>query len=245
MAQVLQVRNQTISTEKVVTLLANYQMLPQFLYEVIVDQAITPFTCTSEEKVNARQQFYEKYQIASESERREWLELYEMTQEELEALTTRELRIEKFKRASWGYKIGSYFLSRKPSLDKVIYSLIRTKDMGLANELYFRIWEGEQSFSELAREYSEGPEAQTNGLLGPTELGKISSNLAQILFVSQPGQLLSPTSLGEWVVIVRLERFIPAQLNEVIRQQLLDELFKSWVQKQLVELVSGGLISLN
>ncbi|GAA6619190.1 peptidylprolyl isomerase [Scytonema sp. NUACC26] len=245
MAEVLQVRNQTISTNKVITLLANYQMLPQFLCEVIIDQAIASFTCTSEEKANARQQFYEKHQLTSESERQEWLELYEMTQEELESLTTRELRIEKFKRASWGYKLGSYFLSRKPSLDKVIYSLIRTKDIDIANELYFRIWEGEQSFGELAREYSQGLEAQTNGLLGPTELGKVPSNLAQILFVSQPGQLLSPIRLGEWVVIVRLERFIPAQLNEVIRQQLLDELYKSWLQKQLVELLNGGLISLN
>ncbi|MBP5975171.1 peptidylprolyl isomerase [Brasilonema sp. CT11] len=245
MAQVLQVRNQTISTETIITLLANYQMLPQFLHEVIVDQAIASFTCTSEEKASACQQFYKKYQLTSESERQQWLELYEMTPEQLENLTIRELRIEKFKRATWGHKLESYFLTRKSSLDKVIYSLIRTKDIGVANELYFRIQEAEQSFGKLAREYSQGLEAQTNGLLGPIELGKISLALTQILLVSQPGQVLPPTRLGEWVVIVRLEKLIPSQLNQAMRQQLLNELFKNWLQEQLVKLVSDGLISLN
>lgn len=37
MTKVLQIWNQNITTEKVVTLLANYQMLPQFLREVITD----------------------------------------------------------------------------------------------------------------------------------------------------------------------------------------------------------------
>jgi parvulin-like peptidyl-prolyl isomerase len=245
MTKVLQIKNQTITTEKVVTLLANYQMLPQFLREVITDQAIASINCTPEEKASACQQFYEKYQLTSESERQELLELYGMTPEELEALAMREQRIEKFKRATWGHQLESYFLRRKSSLDKVIYSFIRTKDEGVANELYFRIQEGEQSFGELARQYSQGSEAQTGGLLGPIELGKISSNLAQMLYISQTGQLWSPTRLGEWIAIVRLEQLIPAVLDEAMRQQLLNELFERWVQEQLVELTSSGLISLN
>ena len=245
MAQVLQVGNQTITTDKVITLLASYQMLPQFLREVIVDQAIVSFTCTPEEKASACQQFYEKYQLTSESERQEWLDLYEMTPEQLEALATRGQRIEKFKQATWGHKLGSYFLRRKKQLDQAVYSLIRVKDMELARELYFRIKEGEQSFAELAREYSQGSEALNSGMQSPVERSKIPPSLAQMLFVSQPGELWPPTRLGEWVVIVRLEKLIPAQLDEAMRQQLLDELFDRWLQEQLTKLANGGLISLN
>ena len=46
----------------------------------------------------------------------------------------------------------------------MVYSLIRSKDPGVAQELYFRIQEGENTFSELARQYSQGSEAQTGGL---------------------------------------------------------------------------------
>lgn len=168
-----------------------------------------------------------------------------MTAEQLEVLAMRERRIQKFKQATWGHKLEFYFFSRKASLDKVIYSLIRTKDEGVAKELYFRILEGEQSFWELAREHSEGAEAQTNGLLSYVELGKVSLNLAQILLVSQTGQLWPPIRLGEWLVIVRLEKAIPAQLDESMRRRLLDELFQAWLEEQLAKLANSGLISLN
>lgn len=49
----------------------------------------------------------------------------------------------------------------------------------------------------------------------------------------QPGQLWPPLRLGEWLVIVRLEQLIPAQLNEPMRDRLLNELFEAWLSEQL------------
>ncbi|MGQ4647260.1 peptidylprolyl isomerase [Lyngbya aestuarii] len=245
MSQVLQVRNQAITTEKIFTLLANYQMLPQFLREVIIDQAIASFGCTPEEIASACQQLYQKYQLSSDLERQEWLESYDMTQEQLEVLAIRETRIEKFKQVTWGHKLEPHFLRRKRELDQVIYSLIRTQDEDLTGELYFRLQEGEQSFAELAREYSCGPEAQTAGLVGPVELGKLPSVLSDMLYASRVGQLWSPKVLGSWLIIVRLEQRIPAIFNKSMGQRLLSELFEDWVQQQLVELASNGSISLN
>ena len=107
-------------------------------------------------------------------------------------------------------------------------------------KLYFRIQEGEQSFAELAREYSQGPEAQTGGLVGPVELTTPHPVLAQMLRVSQLSQLWPPTRLGEWIVIVRLEKFISAQLDESMRQRLLNECFATWLQEQLQQLKGGS-----
>ena len=113
-----------------------------------------------------------------------------------------------------------------------MYSLIRVKDPYLAQELYFRVQEGEQSFSEIAREYSEGPEAETGGLLGPVDLGVPHPALAKMLLRSKPGELLPPSRLGDWVVVVRLEKYMPAQLDEVMRKRLLNELFDRWVKTE-------------
>ncbi|HEY9663208.1 MAG TPA: peptidylprolyl isomerase, partial [Allocoleopsis sp.] len=126
--------------------------------------------------------------------------------------------------------------SRKDKLDKVIYSLIRTRDVGIAQELYFRVLEEEQSFAELARTYSQGPEAQTDGLIGPVELSVPHPTLAQLLSLSQPGQICPPTRVGDWLVLVRLEKFIPAQMDEAMRRRLLDECFNNWLQDQLNQL---------
>lgn len=111
-------------------------------------------------------------------------------------------------------------------------------DPGLAQELYFRIQEGEQSFAELAREYSQGSEARTGGLLGPMTLSTPHPLIARILFASQPGQLSSPIRIEEWFVIVRLEKLIPAQLDASMRRRLLNELFESWLWKQLNQLTA-------
>ena len=159
-----------------------------------------------------------------------------MTSQQLDSLATRDLRIDKFKQTIWGPKVESYFLSRKNQLDKVIYSLIRTQVVGIAQEIYFRVLEGEQTFAELARTYSQGPEAQTDGLIGPVELSVPHPVLAQLLTLSQPGQISAPTRVGEWLVLVRLEKFIPAQLDDPMRRRLLDECFNTWLQEQLSKL---------
>lgn len=236
MTAALQFGKRTITAEEIIPLLTNYQLLPRLLVEMIVDQAIVPITCTPEEIASNYQQFCEKNQLTTATTLQAWLKRYRMTPEQLETLVKRGLRIDKFKQASWGHKLESYFLSCKSRLDKVIYSLIQTQDVAIAQELYFRIHEGEASFTELAQEYSQGMEAQTGGFVGPVELSTCHPTLAQMLLMSQPGKLWPPICIGEWVVIVQLEKFIPAQLNEPVRQRLLNELFANWLQEQLNQL---------
>ncbi|MFM7373405.1 MAG: peptidylprolyl isomerase, partial [Sphaerospermopsis kisseleviana] len=81
--------------------------------------------------------------------------------------------------------------------------------------------------------YAQGPEAQTDGLVGPVELQSLHPMLARVLSVSQPQQLSPPTQIGEWIVIVRLEKLLPAQLDRQIRQRLLNERFQTWLQGQV------------
>lgn len=244
----LKIGTRTVASSDILPLLAGYQMMPQFLKEVLIDEAIADIDCTAEEKEETYQAFYQQNQIVEPENRQAWLNHYRMSETQLQSLATRELRIEKFKNEQWGPKLESHFLDKKGRLDKVIYSLIRTKDIGIAQELYFRISEGEQSFSETAREYSQGPESQTDGLIGPVELSVPHPSLAHMLSISQPGQLCPPTRVGEWVVIVRLERFIPAQLDDAMRQRLLNEAFNEWIKEQLQGLQasdSNGTTSTN
>ncbi len=236
MTAVLQVGIQTITESEIIPLLVGYQLLPQLLREVLIDQAIAPIKCTPEEIANACLQYSQQHQLTSEAALQAWLTRNGMTLEKLENTATRPLRIEKFKQATWGSKLPAYFLNYKSKLDKVIYSLVRTKDPGIAQELYFRLQAGEQSFAEVAREYSQGPEAQTGGLQGPVELSMPHPNLASILSASQPGQIWPPTRVGEWLVIVRLEKLIRAQLDERMEAQLLNRLFEAWLSEQINQL---------
>ena len=241
MEYTIQVGEQFFTPSDLIPLLKRYQLLPQLHQELILDRAISNFQCTSEETVMACQQFEIDYQLTSQKARQAFCDFHGLSIEELEILATRQLRIEKFKQATWSNKLESYFLKRKSQLDQVIYSLIRTRDGAVAQELYFRLQEQEQSFPELARQYSQGPEAKVCGIIGPTELGNPHPQIVRMLSVSKPGQLWPPYNIGKWFVIVRLEEFIPAQLDEPMRRRLLQELFTNWLTEQL----NQGLQQLN
>jgi len=236
MKPILQVGERTVTSEELIPLLGQYQLLPQLLRELVIDQAISSIHCTPEEEIHAWQQFCEQNQLTSDAQVQDWLTHFRISPEQVRGLAVRQLRIEKFKLIAWEPKLEAEFLSRKGQFDRVIYSLLRIQSAEIAQELYFRILAAEQPFAELAREYSQGPEAQTGGLIGPVEVASLHPSLAQILMSSQPGRLGSPTRLGEWWVIVRLEQRLPAQLDAALRQQLLNHLFESWLQAQLQQI---------
>ncbi|KYC43396.1 peptidylprolyl isomerase [Scytonema hofmannii PCC 7110] len=240
MTDVLQIGNRKIAASELFSLLGSYLMLPQFRRELIIDEAIAPIECTPEEIAQARQQFCVENQFTSKADIQVWMAYYGLALNQLEMIVTRKLKIEKFKQATWGNKLESYFFQYKTKLDKVIYSLLRTQDGGVSQELFFRILAKEQSFAELAREYSQGPEAQTDGVVGSVELSTLHPTMVQMLSSSQPGKLLPPTRIGEWFVIVRLEKYIPAQLDESMRSRLLNELYENWLREQLQKLISEG-----
>lgn len=232
MMSLLQVDDRTITATELLNLLVGYRMLPQLERELMIDQAIASIELTEAEPALALEQFHHKHQLTAPTERRAWLERYGLTDKQLAALAMREFRIEKFKQVTWGPRLESYFLSEKSQLDQALYSLIRTQELEIATELYFRIQAQEQSFAECASTYSQGPEARTGGLLGPVELSRLHPTLAKLLSMSQAGQLWPPTRLGDWFVIVRLEQLVSAQLDEPMQKHLLNRLFESWLLEQ-------------
>ncbi|MDZ8186746.1 MAG: peptidylprolyl isomerase [Nostoc sp. ChiSLP02] len=236
MNKVLQSADSPILPPEIIPFLASYNLIPQLLSQSIIELAIAPITCTKEELSHALEQFCQQWDLTNKQKIQEWCLRYGLTQEQLELFATRKLRVEKFKQQTWGHQLESYFLKYKRRFDKVIYSLIRIDNRGIANELFFRITEEEKSFSQLAREYSQGPEADTNGVVGPVELGNIPPNFAQLLCTSQVGIVQAPVKFGESWVIVRVEKFISAQLDNFMRQRLLQENFETWFQQQLNQL---------
>ncbi|MDF5709633.1 MAG: peptidylprolyl isomerase [Nostoc sp. S4] len=236
MNKVLQTGDSPVLPPEIIPFLASYNLIPQLLSQSIIELAIAPISCTKEETSHALEQFYQQWDLTTEQKIQDWCLRYGLTHEQLELFATRKLRVEKFKQITWGHQLESYFLKYKRHFDKVIYSLICTESRGTANELFFRITEGEQSFFELAREYSQGPEADTNGIIGPVELGAIAPNFVQLLCTSQVGIVQAPVPFGESWVIIRVEKFITAQLDDFMCQRLLQENFETWFKQQLNQL---------
>ncbi|WP_404787045.1 peptidylprolyl isomerase [Altericista sp. CCNU0014] len=222
-----------LESAELLALLTQYQMLPQLLKEQLIDRAIQDIVLTADEEGLALKQFYAQQHIEDQAQREAWLKYHRMSAERLSNQAFRRFKLEKFKHQTWDAAIEADFLKLKPQMDRFICSIIRTRNLELAQELYFRLKEGEQTFADLAPRYSEGPEAQTSGMIGPVPASGLHPKLVQVLSNGRPGQLWPPQRLEEWCIILKLEQYLPAHLDATTQQQLLQRRFQEWLEQQL------------
>ncbi len=205
--------------------------LRQQLISELVDGDLEPFS--NEDTQGAFQAFAQERQITSQ----EALERYRVDQllspQALEAQILRPLRLLRHGQRHFRPKAEARFLERKTELDRVVYSLLRLKDQGLARELFLRIDEDAASFADLAAAYAEGPEQSTRGIVGPVALTQAHPALADRLRTASPGQLLEPFRIEGWWVVVRLEQLTPATFDQATASQMTQELLDQWLNEEV------------
>ena len=129
-------------------------------------------------------------------------------------------------------QVSSLFLKRKSQLDRVVYSLHWVDDHALAQELFIRLKEGECNFENLICLLPESPQAGLpSGKYGPIALADVPSELAELLRVSQPGQVWPPKKVQDGWVIIQLVELQPAVFNQGLRRDLCLELGDCWLQE--------------
>ena len=220
--------------------LSNWGLLPKVKRELLVDNftnEVDPPTQKVFEEV--RKIWLTELGIKSEDELKTWEKQQRLTRKEWQIMLIRRWKWLQWCRINLEDKIATHYLRRKPELDQVIYSLLRVKDEYLANELFLRIKNEENSFEDICKKYSEGPEKQTGGKIGPVPLSQPHPLLAKLLQVSNINQLWSPKQLGDWWIIVKMNKLICTELNEALKDRLLlelgEELLITTLQKDLKE----------
>lgn len=139
-------------------------------------------------------------------------------------------RLRRHSQQVYGPKAEARFLDRKADLDAVVYSILRVKDLGLANELFLKISGAEASFGDLATKFSEGHEKDTRGIIGPAPMVKAHPILRDLLRTAVPGEVKPPIQIEGWFLVVRLESRLPAVLDDSTRLLMEQELFEADVQ---------------
>lgn len=236
MTTFLQVGNQTLTAEDIINKISsNKDLFPKFLEEMAIDKAIVPYSFTSEEMATLNKNFYAG---CTDEENEVWLQQNGLTRESVTQYLIRQAKIKKFQEAQWANKVEHYFFQeRKRQLDRVIYSVICHQDNNVIQELYFRITDEEQSFAELAAQYSQTPEAKVKGVVGPIALGELQPNLTKVLMFYSPGTIIT-TKIGDYHTLLKLESIIPANFNKSMRQRMMQELFQKWLQQEVINMQS-------
>ena len=225
-----------------VSCLSRSNLLPNILRVLIADPVLASVSLTDEERLQAFQGFCNDQQISGPEEVEAYRHQQLLEPGDFQFVIERPIRLARWCEQQYLPKADARFLERKTSLDQIVYSLLRVADAGLARELYLRIEDRETDFASAATEYSLGPESKSNGLVGPVPLLQAHPNLAQRLRTNPPGHLIEPFQIEQWWVVVRIESYTSAVLDEATRMAMAKELFDEWlegeVQTQLSQLAS-------
>lgn len=202
--------------------LARWGLLEQVARERCVDGLLRDRPLPGPERlILLRQELEQRLDLLEPQVRDQWLQRFALTDEDLDRMAARSWQWLMWCRERWGADLQTIFLRRKAEFDRVTYSMLRLLDAELASELYLQIKEGEASFSDVAAQFSGGPEKSRGGLLGPLPLSQPHPALAKLLQVSKPGQIWPPKQLEGWWVVVRLEKLQAATLDTPLQERLL------------------------
>tara|TARA_B100000530_G_C15818341_1_gene432408 strand:+ start:150 stop:899 length:750 start_codon:yes stop_codon:yes gene_type:complete len=156
-----------------------------------------------------------------------------------------QLKINNLSSGKFSNKCEARFLQRRYLLDQVTYSLLRVDSFYQARELKIRILENEENFSEIAIKHSKGFESKNGGVIGPTSLINAHPALIDILRTSKTGELTGPVKIDKWFVVVRVENFKPAKLDEETQLQMAQELLEEWINKEVNEIHNAIIERIN
>jgi parvulin-like peptidyl-prolyl isomerase len=219
-------------TEPQITELGSRRLWIQLLRSRLLEEASAGFEPEADEVANAWASFCKRNQLDPENPAKVPSEFMGCPPALLQSVVEREVRIAKWKKALFEPQAAEHFERRKPALDRVVYSLLRVKEAGLARELWFRIKEGEATFAELAPDYASGNEVYTAGIVGPVTFGAMHPALAGVLKSARAGELLKPFAVAEWFLVARVDHQLPAEFDEAMKQQMIEELAAQWLQER-------------
>lgn len=235
----LQLGNRTLHLEELPVLLERSRLLIPLFRRLLLEACIAGVAVSQEEQMAFQQRFLAQNGIDSAEKLQAWLQKANLSEEQASRNILEALQLETYKNQRFGSEVEKIFLDTKEQRDRVVYSLLRVKDQAAAQELHLRLEEGDATFTDLSQEHSAGPERETGGLIGPIAMGRLHPQLAELLRISKPGQLWHPMPIDDWWVIVRLDKKLPAQLDEAMETQIRDECFEQWLKQQLDVLEQG------
>lgn len=212
--------------------LASYKLWKQLLRARLLDESSAGFSADPADVESAWQGFCKKFQVDPATSLPVPQDYIGCPPERLRDAIARDCRIAIWKKNLFEQQAEEHFDLRKPALDRIVYSLLRVKDAGLARELWFRIKEGEATFAELAPTYASGNEIYTAGIVGPVALGAMHPALAGVLKPARVGELLKPFAIAEWFLVARVEHHLPAEFDETMKNQMIEELCHLWLEQR-------------
>ena len=224
--------------------LRRHGLLAPLLRRELVAQAVAGVELPAEQVQALTSQYLQQNELKTPEELAAHLSSQGLLEDDLIWQLELPLRIQVAAREKFLDQAEKRFLERKQALDQVTYSLLRLQDGFLARELYLQVTNGESDLNDLAARYSEGPEKESRGIVGPKPLMQAHPQLRERPRSARPGELMEPFAVDQWWLLVRLEENKPATFSDAVATQMSVELFDLAINEEIMrrlQALSGQL----
>jgi PPIC-type PPIASE domain len=208
----------------------------RILYQGIVERTAQErgVLVTPEEIQQEADAFRRQHRLEKSSDTLAWLTNQDMTPDEWELGIRDRLLSQKLSEALFTKEIEKLFAENRLNYDRVSLYQIVFADDKLAQEIFYQVEEGEISFYEAAHLYDVDEQRQARcGYEGIVYRWSLNPAIAAAVFANEPGQVTGPITLDKTYHLVMMEKFLPAELTDELRKELLNQLFQQWLEGEL------------
>ncbi|AKG20543.1 peptidylprolyl isomerase [Calothrix sp. 336/3] len=159
-----------------------------------------------------------------------WLQRQRITVEEWSEGIKVALLEKKLKEHLFGLSVDGAYISDRDRYRRVALSQILVTDLAIATKIINNLREKNASFCSLALEYSLGKQSRENGgFVGVQYLVELAPEIIASLSNAETGEIIGPIQTKLGYHILRVEKWFPTELNQAVREQIMNSLFEIWL----------------
>ncbi|HEY9835201.1 MAG TPA: peptidylprolyl isomerase [Stenomitos sp.] len=166
-----------------------------------------------------------------------WLKKHCLSVDEFEEVAYISLISSKLAQALFTDKVEPFFLEHQLDYVRVVLYEVALDDEDLAMELFYALTEGEINFYEITHQYIQDKELRrSGGYRGILQRKDLKPEISAAVFAATPPEILKPIVTSKGVHLILVEELIQPQLNEMLRNKILSDLFSDWLKQKLASI---------
>ena len=163
-----------------------------------------------------------------------WLQKHSLSLDDFEELVYATVISSKLAQHLFADKVEPFFVEHHLDYAQVVMYEVILDDFDLAMELFYAMTEGEISFPEVAHKYiQDTSDRRSGGYKGILSRTDFKPEISAAVFAATPPQILKPIVTSKGVHLIFVEEIIQPQLNEMLREKILSNLFSQWLKQQV------------
>lgn len=234
------IAGKAVESEEILHALKKDMKLKDVCYTILQQRVINQaaeargITVTSDEIQAEADRQRHLFHLQRASDTLSWLAGQLVTVDDWEAGIRDRLLGEKLAEALFTHEVERFFAEHRLDFEQVLFYQIVIPYEQVAQEVFYEIEEEEISFYQAAHLYDIDEQRRFKcGYEGKIYRWNLNPDFSAIVFAANPKSVLGPIRTDQGFHLLMAEEFIAAQLTSEVRQDILQRLFREWLQAEL------------